>query len=106
MKLLLPRNGLRKLVEKEIPSSVVHAVPLGVDTSMFSAATPPPSDKFIFFNCGKWEKRKGHDLLIFLFKEAFKNEPDVELWMMCDNTFLSPEQDAHSGKIFTDKIQG
>jgi glycosyltransferase involved in cell wall biosynthesis len=92
--IIVASEWAKEIVEREVPSSVVHTVPLGVDTSIFSVATPPPSDKFIFFNCGKWEKRKGHDLLIFLFKEAFKNESDVELWMMCHNSFLSPEQDA------------
>ena len=82
----------QEIVEKEIPSSKTHVVPLGVDTSIFINNNPPAADKFIFFNCGKWEKRKGHDLLIYLFREAFKSEPDVELWMMCNNPFLSPEQ--------------
>ena len=81
----------KAIVEKELPKAVVHSVPLGVDTSVFTAIPPTKSDKFIFFNCGKWEKRKGHDLLIHLFMQAFKNESDVDLWMMCDNPFLPPE---------------
>ena len=51
-------------------------------------------DKFVFFNCGQWEKRKGHDILLLLFQEAFKNENDVELWMMCENPFLPPQEAA------------
>jgi len=98
--IIVASDWAKEIVEKEIPSAVVHTVPLGVDVSIFSPAAPPPSDKFIFFNCGKWEKRKGHDLLIFLFKEAFKNEADVELWMMCQNAFLSPEQDAQWKSLY------
>lgn len=92
--IMVASDWAKDIVEKEVPSAKVHTVPLGVDLSTFSFSEPPPSDKFVFFNCGKWEKRKGHDLLIFLFMEAFKNESDVELWMMCHNPFLSPEQDA------------
>ena len=92
--IIVASEWAREIVNREIPSAVVHTVPLGVDTSVFATATPPAFDKFIFFNCGKWEKRKGHDLLVHLFMEAFKNESDVELWMMCHNPFLSPEEEA------------
>ena len=81
----------KAIVEKELPKAVVHSVPLGVDTSVFTAIPPTKSDKFIFFNCGKWEKRKGHDVLLECFNSAFTQDDDVELWMMCDNPFLPPE---------------
>ena len=32
--------------------------------------------------------------------EAFKKESDVELWMMCDNPFLSPEQHAQWAALY------
>jgi len=98
--IIVASEWAKEIVEREVPSSVVHTVPLGVDASIFSGGMPSPSDKFIFFNCGKWEKRKGHDLLIFLFQEAFKNESDVELWMMCHNVHLSPEQEAQWENLY------
>ena len=42
----------------------VHVVPLGVDAELFPPAPVRQDDKTIFFNCGKWEIRKGHDILI------------------------------------------
>ena len=98
--IIVASQWAQEIVKREIPSAQTHVAPLGVDTSVFINANPPPTDKFIFFNCGKWEKRKGHDLLIYLFMEAFKNEPDVELWMMCQNPFLSPEQHAQWASLY------
>ena len=65
----------------------VCVVPLGVDAELFS---PQSSGRqtTVFFNCGKWETRKGHDLLVEMFNGAFEHNDDVELWMMCDNPFL------------------
>jgi glycosyltransferase involved in cell wall biosynthesis len=83
----------QNILKEEVPSVKSHVIPLGVDTELFvSSDHPSPQDKFIFFNCGKWEKRKGHDLLLLFFQQAFKDELDVELWMMCDNPFLPPEE--------------
>ena len=90
---LLTSKWAQEIVNKEVPSAKTHIVPLGVDTGLFKPAEKKLNkDKFIFFNCGKWEKRKGHDLLLLLFQEAFKTEGDVELWMMCENPFLPPQE--------------
>jgi glycosyltransferase involved in cell wall biosynthesis len=66
-------------------------VPLGVDPKIF---TPKLSRRkpTIFFNCGKWEVRKGHLDLALAFSYAFKPDDDVELWMMCHNPFLTEEE--------------
>jgi len=66
----------------------VHVVPLGVDNSIFSPSTTSGRQSTVFFNCGKWEKRKGHDILLECFNNAFSENDNVELWMMCDNPFI------------------
>ena len=71
-----------------------HVVPLGVDRNIFREA-PSSRKETVFFNCGKWEVRKGHDILFKAFNEAFKEEDDVELWMMCENPFYSREENAN-----------
>jgi glycosyltransferase involved in cell wall biosynthesis len=70
------------------PSSEVQVIPLGVDTNIFKPKQSN-SEKTIFFNCGKWEIRKGHDILVNIFNKAFEKEDNVELWMMTDNPFFS-----------------
>jgi glycosyltransferase involved in cell wall biosynthesis len=75
---------------------IVHVVPCGVDRTIFkeqSVKQPAMGNKCIFFNCGKWEVRKGHDILHKAFKDAFSKNEDVELWMMTENPFLKlPEK--------------
>lgn len=66
----------------------VHIVPLGVDNNIFSPSTNSGRESTVFLNCGKWEKRKGHDILLECFNNAFSENDDVELWMMCDNPFI------------------
>lgn len=65
----------------------VHVVPLGVDSEVFQPCLSSRQPT-IFFNCGKWEKRKGHDVLLECFNFAFETTDNVELWMMCDNPFI------------------
>ena len=65
----------------------VYVVPLGVDTSVFKPIINESSET-VFFNCGKWEIRKGHDILIQAFKKAFGPDDNVKLMMCCSNPFL------------------
>ncbi len=75
----------------------VHVIPLGVDSTVFGhtmrVLPDPRYSSTVFFNCGKWEIRKGHDILIDAFKKAFPGDEDVQLWMMCENPFNSPDED-------------
>lgn len=69
----------------------VKVVPLGVDRQIFKVS-PKHNGKTIFLNCGKWEVRKGHDILIDIFCDTFNQDDDVELWMMSTNPFLKKEE--------------
>jgi glycosyltransferase involved in cell wall biosynthesis len=74
----------------------IEIIPLGVDCNIFKPSLDEnqKQDKTIFFNCGKWEKRKGHDILPLVFNKAFSENDNVELWMMCNNPFLSQEEES------------
>ncbi len=78
----------------------ISVVPLGVDAELFPPAPVRQDDKTIFFNCGKWEIRKGHDILINAFKKVLEHGEDAELWMMCSNPFNSPEEDARWHQLY------
>jgi glycosyltransferase involved in cell wall biosynthesis len=67
-------------------------VPLGYDPDIFLPSPPAESDHTIFLNAGKWEVRKGHDILIKAFNAAFEKGDKVTLVMMPSNGFLSAEQ--------------
>lgn len=74
-----------------IPDLNVSIVPLGVDRNIFNENNNKRLDQTIFLNCGKWEVRKGHDLLIEIFNEAFDVDDNVQLWMIPTNVHISQE---------------
>ena len=69
------KNGIKTHVE---------VIPLGVDRSIFDSSlySDNSSDEYVFLNIGKWEIRKGHDILAALFKQAFPTEKDVRLKLL------------------------
>lgn len=92
--LLVPSKWAVEVLRKnniEVPASVV---PLGVDTNIFNPVHHEQNNnsKFIVGNFGKFEKRKSHELIPEIFRRAFPNETDVELWMMPHNFFLNQEE--------------
>jgi len=82
----------KEIILSETKITEVGVIPLGVDSKIFSEKEHSYTNKTIFFNCGKWEIRKGHDVLVKIFNNAFEKEDDVELWMMCSNPFLSEQE--------------
>lgn len=80
------------ILEKFFPNKNISVVPLGVNRSIFKEVPQSKLKPTIFLNVGKWEFRKGHDFIIECFRAAFTPKDNVELWMMCDNQFLKPEQ--------------
>lgn len=74
-------NWAKQIIIDNNISTEIHVIPLGVDRTIFDhrLSTLKNSDKYIFLNIGKWEVRKGHDILLELFMKAFPNEKDVEL---------------------------
>ena len=90
----------KSVIEKAIGKKT-HVAPLGVDRTIFPEAPVREDSKTIFFNCGKWEIRKGHDILIKAFEKVLGHGEDAELWMMCSNPFNSPEEDARWQQLYS-----
>ena len=82
----------KDIVLSETKIKEVGVIPLGVDQNIFFHQPKEKQDKTIFFNCGKWEIRKGHDVLVDIFNKAFTKQDNVELWMMCENPFLNKQE--------------
>jgi glycosyltransferase involved in cell wall biosynthesis len=87
---------------------------LGVDPKIFNndvnETVKKDMDKYVFLNIGKWEIRKGHDILIELFNQAFTENDNVELWMVNHNPFLSEREtrvwtDLYSKSKLSNKIK-
>lgn len=69
--------------------TLVKIVPLGVDRNIFDSSLYQRvlnKDDYVFLNMGKWEVRKGHDILATIFKQAFPNEKDVKLCLLASTT--------------------
>lgn len=82
------------LISNDIDAQKIIVAPAGVDTEIFDHhkyedVLEDKTDKYIFLNIGKWEARKGHDILLHIFNKAFLTNDNVELWMMNTNPFLS-----------------
>lgn len=79
---VLKQNGLN------VPC---HVVPCGVDRNIFRDTNNTIRGKFIIFSAGKYEYRKGHDVLPEVVRLAFDRgsgiPKDVELWVAFDNPF-------------------
>jgi glycosyltransferase involved in cell wall biosynthesis len=71
----------------------IFVVNLGVDQEIFTPQQIVKKNKVVFFNCGKWEIRKGHDILIEAFKIAYDQNKNIELHMMCTNPFNSLKEE-------------
>jgi glycosyltransferase involved in cell wall biosynthesis len=89
-----------------IEENNVCIIPLGVDTSIFKPYESNISDKTIFFNCGKWEVRKGHDIIAEAFNKAFEETDNVELWMMCGNPFCTQEEEKYWQSLYLNSKLG
>ena len=91
----------------------IHISRLGVDPDIFNNEvnnTVKKEDKYIFLNIGKWEIRKGHDILVELFNQAFTKNDNVELWMLNNNPFLNEKEtkvwiDLYKNSQLGDKIK-
>lgn len=84
--LFVTSNWAKEILINNQISKPITVVPLGVDRNIFSDSlnsnVSRTNDNYIFLNIGKWEIRKGHDILYKLFNDAFPTEEDVELWVV------------------------
>jgi glycosyltransferase involved in cell wall biosynthesis len=94
--LIASSNWAKQIFINNGLSTEIHVVPLGVDLSIFDHQLANfQNNKYVFLTIGKWEIRKGHDLLPDIFKKAFPTESDVELWIVAaehTNGYSKPEE--------------
>ena len=87
--------GKGVLVEAGIDPAIIDVVPEGVNPRNYHPFLRPkrePGAKpFRFLSVGKFEERKAYRALLEAFKQAFDNDPDVQLILKADY-FLKFEQ--------------
>jgi len=102
--LIASSEWAKNILCNQVPNSIVYKVPCGVDTNTFKPnkdGRHKDNQPYTFFNIGKWEKRKGHDVLIRAFDKAFETTDDVHLVMMPHNPFLREHQLNYWTKMYT-----
>lgn len=103
-KILVTSKWAKNIIIDQIGMEQTYVTPLGVDTEIFNPNKyNKKSDKCVFTNIGKWEIRKGHDILIKAFNEAFNEEDNVELRMLCQNPFYSKEENQKWQDLYSQK---
>lgn len=98
-KLIVASNWAKDIIIANGISKDIDVVPLGVNTQVFNASlcnkyTKTDNDPYIFLSVGKWEIRKGHDVLHEIFNKAFSPNDNVELWIAAssDKTCFSDKE--------------
>jgi hypothetical protein len=81
------------LEHKTLQGMDMRVVPMGVDRNIFHEGVREKQsilehDHTIFVNVGKWEIRKGHDVLLEAFSKAFTPRDKVLLKVAAHNPFI------------------
>lgn len=104
--ILVTSEWAKNIILQNGIDSHVDVVPLGVDRTIFdeNKYEKISKDKYVFMNIGKWEIRKGHDILLELFQKAFPSEQDVELCLLASentNNYSSSQELDQWKKMYT-----
>lgn len=100
----------RVLVDNGVAGERVHVTPFGVDQAIFRFVGSIEPGPTVFLNVGKWEVRKGHDVLAEAFANAFTPGDEVRLVLVTHNPFYTPEESREWAEVFRgsrlgDKVQ-
>lgn len=79
------------LINRGVESDI-RVIPLGVDRETFYGASPIENKPFTFFFPGKFEYRKGFDIIVETFERAFDVNDDFELVFLPQNLFIKKEE--------------
>jgi glycosyltransferase involved in cell wall biosynthesis len=97
--------------DREYSRNRVFVLQAGVDNSIFyhdpeiqNEIAASPATKFL--NIGKWEIRKGHDVLLEAFNTAFSENDDVLLLMTNYNPFISEQENHNWAKLYKNSKLG
>jgi glycosyltransferase involved in cell wall biosynthesis len=93
--ILVASDWAKQILQNNNIHIPISVCPLGIDPDIFNNNVNnlvKKENKYIFINIGKWEIRKGHDILVDIFNMAFNEEDNVELWMLNYNPFLTQEE--------------
>ena len=95
-KIIVTSNWAKNvLMNQNIEESKIFVVKLGVDNSIFEKSEIDSRTTTKIVCVGKWEIRKGHDLILDIIQNTFDVNDDFKLIMCCSNPFLDSEEQNH-----------
>lgn len=90
---------------KVLRDDQISVIPLGVDENIFNPKMTVSMDNtFRFLNVGKWEIRKGHDVLPDIFTQTFSPADNVKLLMCNHNVHLTDNENKEWERYYQSKI--
>ncbi|MBK9578053.1 MAG: glycosyltransferase [Fibrobacteres bacterium] len=103
----VPSNFNRLTFAKSgVDAAKLHVVPGGIDTSRYGHATalsiPGPRRATTFLSVFQWTRRKGWDVLLRAWAQAFKPQADVRLVLRC-HTFGNDSRSMRA--VFDDALK-
>jgi len=96
----------RVLADNAIPEERIRVAPLGVDHDIFRFVDRIAPGPTVFLNVGKFEVRKGHDVLAEAFSKAFTRNDDVRLVLLGHNPFYTEEESRQWADVFLNSPLG
>lgn len=92
----------KTIILDQIPDKPVHVVPLGVDLDIFSHVgnTYSKERPVRFLAAGKWEYRKGHDVVLKAFTDTFLETDNVQLYCMTQNPVIPEDMNKDWNETF------
>lgn len=86
--LVVASQWAKSIIEDNNINIKTSVVPLGVNSELFDYKLCKPksdADPYVFICMGKWEIRKGYDILAELFNQAFDINDNVQLWILASS---------------------
>jgi glycosyltransferase involved in cell wall biosynthesis len=83
-----------------VPRERLRVVNHGVDMTVFYPTPFPAKGPTVFITIGKWEARKGHDVIPAALDSAFTPQDDVLFIAHCNNPFLSQTENAEWANLY------
>lgn len=86
--LVVSSKWAKKIIQENNIDNNISVVPLGIDPKIFSYKEYAYKDNepYVFLVAGKWEIRKGYDILHEIFHSAFRPDDNVELWICASSS--------------------
>ena len=105
--LFVPSQWARRvLIDHDLPGERIHVARFGVDRDIFRFEAEVAPGPTVFLNVGKWEVRKGHDVLAEAFNSAFTRRDDVRLVLLTPNPFYAEAEAREWADVYRSSALG